>query len=183
MPQFKSFAPFALGLAGVDLPSWCDDSFTGQIPWACIFTLIISLVSLPRKVSSLRFGSTFAVLLSIYVVLVIVCEALVLNGTSKSLKAGFEEGREKMQLSLSGIASSLPLIIFSYMYQVNIPQIYQELENKSLPKAKRLLGLGTTLAAIVYITAGIFGYIAFADGSTVKQLDSYFSNNVLSAPY
>ena len=46
-----------------------------------------------------------------------------------------------------------------------------------------MLGLGTTLAACVYIVAGIFGYVAFADGSTEKQLDTYFSNNVLSAPY
>ena len=119
--QFKSFAPFALGLAGVNLPSWCDDSFFGQIPWACIFTLIISIVSLPRKISSLRFGSAFAVMMSFYLVLVILSEALLLRGTSKSLSAGFSEGKAKAQLSLNSVASSLPLIIFSYMYQTNAP--------------------------------------------------------------
>ena len=105
-------------------------------------------------------------MMSFYLVLVILSEALLLRGTSKSLSAGFSEGKAKAQLSLNSVASSLPLIIFSYMYQTNVPQIYQELENKSLPKAKKLLGLGTTLAACVYIVAGIFGYIAFADGST-----------------
>lgn len=39
------------------------------------------------------------------------------------------------------------------------------------------------MAAIAYITAGIFGYIAFADGSTEEELDTYFSDNILSAPY
>ena len=36
---FKSFAPFSFKLAGVALPSWCDDSRTGQIFWALCFTV------------------------------------------------------------------------------------------------------------------------------------------------
>ena len=39
------------------------------------------------------------------------------------------------------------------------------------------------LAAIAYISAGIFGYVAFADGSTIDQLEDYFSDNALAAPY
>lgn len=39
------------------------------------------------------------------------------------------------------------------------------------------------MAAIAYIAAGIFGYIAFADGSSEQELEDIFSNNVLSAPY
>ena len=69
------------------------------------------------------------------------------------------------------------------MYQVNIPAICQELEVKSMLNAKKVIFLGTALAAVAYITAGIFGYIAFAEGSTSEQLDTYFSNNILSAPY
>lgn len=39
---FKSFAPFSLELAGVDLPGWCDSSLTGQIFWAVIFTVSVT---------------------------------------------------------------------------------------------------------------------------------------------
>ena len=46
---FKSFAPFSLELAGVDLPGWCDSSQTGQIFWAVIFT--VSVPSLKCLVS------------------------------------------------------------------------------------------------------------------------------------
>lgn len=49
--------------------------------------------------------------------------------------------------------------------------------------AKKVIFGGTAMAAIAYITAGIFGYIAFADGSTEEELDTYFSDNILSAPY
>ena len=52
------------------------------------------------------------------------------------------------------------------MYQVNVPQIYQDLEVKNLKKGKRVLILGTIMAACLYIIAGIFGYISFTDGST-----------------
>lgn len=121
---FKSFAPFSLELAGVDLPGWCDSSLTGQIFWAVIFTCVTILVSIPRRLSSLRFASAFSILLSLYVVLVIVFEALLGRGTSSSISAGFKAGHDKAQLSISGVFSSLPLIIFSYMYQVNIPAIY-----------------------------------------------------------
>ena len=88
------------------------------------------------------------------------------HGTSRSVKLGFEAGREKKQLSITGFFSSLPLIIFSYMYQINVPALYSELEIKTISNGTKVIIIGTILAAIVYIMAGIFGYIAFADQST-----------------
>ena len=40
---FKSFVPFTLGLLGLTLPGWCDDSFVGQIFWAVIFTVSLQI--------------------------------------------------------------------------------------------------------------------------------------------
>ena len=128
--------------------------------------MIESIISLPRKLSELRIASAFAILLSVYLVLVLVIEALMDHGTSESVAAGFKAGAEKKQLSITGFFSSLPLIIFSYMYQLNIPAIYSELEVKSVANGSKVIITGTIIAAIVYISAGIFGYIAFADGST-----------------
>ena len=48
------------------------------------------------------------------------------------------------------------------MYQINIPAIYSELEQPDMGKIKRVIILGTILAAIAYTLAGIFGYVAFA---------------------
>ena len=69
------------------------------------------------------------------------------------------------------------------MYQINVPALYSELEVKTVANGTKVIVVGTILAAIVYICAGIFGYIAFADGSTEDELDTYFSDNILSAPY
>lgn len=165
---FKSFAPFVFMKLGIDLPGWCDASRTGQIFWAILFTIIITFVCIPRDISSLRIASTLSVLLSFFVVFTVFFEAILLRGTSESISAGFQAGHDKAQLSLSGIFNSLPLIIFSYMYQINIPAIYQDMEVKSPAQANKVIIVGTILAAIAYIVAGIFGYIAFADGSTVE---------------
>lgn len=91
---FKSFAPYSFGRLGIDLPEWCADTFKGQIFWACIFTVIISLVSLPRKLSAIRFGSALGVCISVYVVLAIVFLAFLDRGASPTLSEGFEAGRE-----------------------------------------------------------------------------------------
>ena len=122
-------------------------------------------------------------MLSIFVVFVIVFNALLDKGTSKSVSSGFKAGAAMTEITPKGIFGSLPLILFSYMYQPNIPAIYQELEQKNLKNAKCILVGGTILAAVAYIMAGIFGYVAFADGSTRAQLESYFSDNALAAPY
>ena len=124
-------------------------------------------MSLPRKLSELRFASLVSIMVTVFVVMVIVIEGCMDHGSSSSVSSGFEAGKEKKQLSVSGIFSSLPLVIFSYMYQINVPSLYQELEIKSLRNAKLIGGLATVMAAVAYIFAGIFGYLSFAENSTV----------------
>ena len=47
-------------------------------------------VSLPRKLTALRFTSAFSVMVSVYVMLVIVIECLMDRGTSPTVKEGFK---------------------------------------------------------------------------------------------
>lgn len=76
------------------------------------------------------------------------------------------------------MVSSFPLIIFAYMYQVNIPMIYMELKDRS--KMPRVLGIGTAVSAILYIFIGIFGYLTFVSN---EPYDSLKPKNILEAPY
>ena len=70
------------------------------------------------------------------------------------------------------------------MYQINIPAIYNELEKPDLTTMKKVLALGTILAAFGYILAGMFGYVAFAAGEDEVELAKVFSyGNILQAPY
>ena len=141
-------------------------------------------VSLPRKLTALRSTSALSVMISIYIMLVIVIECLLDRGTSPTISDGFKEGREKAEINATGIFNSLPLVIFGYMYQVNIPAIYNELEKPSMSSMKKVLAIGTTLAAVGYIFAGMFGYVAFAAGeSEVELKDVFATGNILQAPW
>jgi len=54
--------------------------------------------------------------------------------TDKTYIPSINENLNKMdafKFTPNGIISSFPLIIYAYMYQVNIPMIYVELENRS----------------------------------------------------
>lgn len=48
------------------------------------------------------------------------------------------------------------------MYQINVPALYTELKIKNLESMKRVLMLGTSLACVCYIVAGVFGFVSFA---------------------
>ena len=48
------------------------------------------------------------------------------------------------------------------MYQINVPAIYNELTDKSIPTMKTVLVYGTSGAAALYILCGVFGVVAFA---------------------
>ena len=117
---------------------------------------------MPRKINALRLTSIFSVGISIFVMLVIVFECMLGRGTSPTVRDGFRLGSERIKIDIHGIFTSLPLVIFAYMYQVNVPAIYTELSNPNMSNIKTVLIIGTILAVIVYVFAGMFGYASFA---------------------
>lgn len=88
----------------------------------------------------------------------------------KDFSHSFETAVSNFDISVMGVFNSLPLVIFSYMYQTNIPMIYVELEKKDLKHMWKVMRNGTFGATIAYLLAGIFGYTTFADYPNVKQL-------------
>ena len=79
-----------------------------------------------------------------------------------------------------GVFNSLPLVIFSYMYQTNIPMIYSELKKKNMRSMKKIMGYGTAGATIAYLMAGIFGYATFAQYPVPGYPDKYPYNATVS---
>lgn len=85
------------------------------------------------------------------------------------------------QFTINGFFNSLPLIIFSYMYQPNIPALYSELKKREIKNMQKVLGLGTLLASCVYIVCGIFGFATFA--LNTKCCDIMEGQNILKGDY
>lgn len=95
---FKTLLPYSIELAmgdGNSLPKWCGQLKEGQMTWAIIFGIGLIPVSLPRKLTALRYTSAGSVMLSIYVMLVIVFECLLDRGTSPSVEEGFSKGDDR----------------------------------------------------------------------------------------
>lgn len=113
-------------------------------------------------------------MISFYIVLVIFFEAVLDKGTSTSVGEGFSDGHDRVEIKAAGVFNCLPLIIFSYMYQINIPGIYTELSDKSMKSMTKVLVLGTASATVAYVIAGIFGFIAFTGNLGDKEYRDLF---------
>lgn len=102
----------------------------GDYVWGCIYTYVILLpMSLPRQLNSLRFSSVFGVLCSMYLALAVMF--LFLTDFDKEIIPSKSENFHQMEafkFEFSGISGAFPLIIFAYMYQVNVPALYSEME-------------------------------------------------------
>jgi amino acid permease len=61
----------------------------------------------------------------------------------------------------------MPLIIFAYMYQVNIPLIYKELERRNNKTMSGVLLKGSVAAIVLYAMVGIFAYLTFVQTPNV----------------
>jgi amino acid permease len=132
--------PYAIIQAtGKQLPGWCDETAKGQMFWALVFAVLTFPLSLPRKLTALRFSTFISVMVSFFIVLTIFLEALFLHGTSQTIGLGFKDGAQRATLDPIGIFRSLPLIIFGFMYQCNIPAIYNELKHRNLKTGKSVL--------------------------------------------
>ena len=86
------------------------------------------------------------------------------------LGESFSAGFSNFNISTMGVFNSIPLVIFSYMYQTNIPMIYTELEHKNLKNMWKVMVIGTLAATVSYLLAGIFGYVAFAAYKDVDEI-------------
>jgi len=174
---FKTMMPFTINLLEghysiIDSDKDKDHSwYTNEYMWAAIFSFVIVFpASLPRTLKALRFTSFFSVMISFYIVFVIIFELFCNRYATPDISEAFSAAWTEPKITVGGFFNSLPLIIFSYMYQINIPMIYHELADKNPAKMNKVLVAGTGAASIAYCCAGIFGYVTFAANSQAKAI-------------
>ena len=112
--------------------------------------------------SALRFSSLFGVFCTVYLVLAVTIVFWVDKKLNKNPVENFNKAK-LFDFSFDGFANCVPLIIFAYMYQVNIPSIYIELEKRNYKSMSVVVSVGSTIAVICYSAIGIFGYVTFVN--------------------
>ena len=166
----------------IKLPNWIGDTDAGHISWAFIFCYAcIFPLSLPRKLTALRYSSFMSFAISLFIVFTIF--SLSFRETADE-GPGYYDFKDRWNyavtspiISLKGIFSSMPLIIFAFMYQPNTPAIYTELKTRNLGNIKKVLLSGTLLASCCYILVGMFGYATFSKRKDIAFLMD--RNNIL----
>jgi len=160
------------------LPEWIANTPKGNVFWGVAFSfLILFPMSIPRNASALRYSSLLGVLCSMYLSLAVT----IVFFTDKDIVPNTKDNFSKMEpfrVSYQGIVNSVPLIIFGYMYQVNIPMIYVELEKRNSKQMAKVVGGGSAVAVLFYVMVGVFGYATFANDP--NQL---CTKNILEADY
>lgn len=127
-------------------------------------------MSFPRTLSSLRFTSLLSFFMSVYIIFSIFMTCLLDRGVTPDLATSFYRTFTEVRISGESVFNSMPLVLFSYMYQTNIPMIYEELDDKSPSRMWRVLLYGTFGSSISYIIAGVFGYMTFSTYPNVADL-------------
>lgn len=179
---FRDMVPYTFEVFQVsdNLPIWLQNTTSGKISWASIFCFGLLLpISLPRKLTTLRFTTFVSFGISLFIILTIF--SLCFTYPSQSFGERAKYAAFETNVSVWGIFNSLPLIIFSYMYQPNIPSIYHDLNLKNTKNLKKLLTVGTGIATLSYIMCGMFGFITFAMDPRVNEIME--EQNILKAGY
>lgn len=186
---FKQMMPYTLESMGIDLPEMFADTKKGSYTWATIFSFCLMFpISLPRSLSALRYSSFLSFGISLFLVGTVFSMCFK-DGASDSTPTNekydfgkrFEKTLHADNITVGGIFNSIPLVIFSFMYQPNIPAIHQELKKRSVMNMQKVLLIGTTLATVAYIMTGEFGYATFSLNENVDVIME--KQNILKGDY
>jgi amino acid permease len=104
------------------------DTTGGHVFWSALFCYaVVFPLTLVRKLSALRFSSLFSFFCGIYVVMVLVLVCLCNREINPDLGQSLSKAASGFDITAAGIFNSFPLIVFSFMYQPNLPSVYSEL--------------------------------------------------------
>ena len=171
MVFIKTLAPLLLTMVlGSDVPEiFGNEQFKGQAVWGVMIMIILIIpLWLARKVGSLEYISSLSIISAIY----ITCWMIILFFTDRSLVPNIITNFEKASyftISFEGISSSIPFIVFSYMYQPSLPLIYHELRNKSKPRMRKVIIIASIFVVILYSIESSVGYLGVVGNSNLLK--------------
>lgn len=126
---FKNLMPYTIELLmgndtdpSIHLPNWIGKTSTGHMVWAFSFTYLCVLpLSIPRKLTALRFTSFMSFGISMFIVCTIFALSFAETADTCAtdcydFKTRWDYAISQPKISVKGIFDSLPLIIFAFMY-------------------------------------------------------------------
>jgi amino acid permease len=104
------------------LPNWIANTPEGQKFWCTIFAFAILLpMSMPRQLSALRIATILSFACVCFVIVTLVMECILNRQVNPDLDQSIVAAALKVNFNTKAILSAFPIMIFSYMYQPNVP--------------------------------------------------------------
>jgi amino acid permease len=160
------------------LPYWVKDNFWGECFWGTVYTFVLVFpISLPRKIGTLNYVSFIGVVCTFYVSIVVTV-IFFFNRSVVPDPWDNIKNAKYFVFTFHGVAECVPMILFAYMYQVNIPMIYAELERREHKVMGKVVWRGSLAGVFLYASVGIFGYLTF-----YNRPQELLKQNILLADY
>mmetsp|Transcript_19388 Transcript_19388/g.18498 ORF Transcript_19388/g.18498 Transcript_19388/m.18498 type:complete len:285 (+) Transcript_19388:309-1163(+) len=182
MTLFKTLFPQFLENSFHSVPYFLRKNEVGLFIYTTFFSFVIVLpLSIPRELSSMRFAAVLSVVCSVTVTTTIVLEFF----TNKDLVPDPADNLHNADLAIfdtQSLTIALPFVFFLYLFQMNIPQTYSELNLRNQSRMDKVVFRVSTFSFLFYVTLGVFGYLTFSQNLQQLQAPSR-STNILEADY
>ncbi|KAK7195305.1 amino acid transporter [Novymonas esmeraldas] len=134
------------------------------IVWVCVMLPL----SIPKEINSLRYFSIVGVSCMMYFVIVIIIH---------SAMNGFENGRAihtpKMFKTGNNAIVGFSNFLFAFLAQTNVFEVARETPDPTPARISKDMAVSQVICCVLYILAGIFGYLEFGEAITDSILLYY----------
>ncbi|CDW85040.1 UNKNOWN [Stylonychia lemnae] len=153
-------------------------------PFVSLMMLICVVypLSIPTEINQTMVMSAIGAICSIFTVFVIVYEFLADRLVVPDISGQFQHIKYFI-LDWDRFVESTPFVVFLYMYQGIIPQMYRELDRRNLNRMDRIILRSSIGTVFIYLIIGIFGYLTFVDKIQEQILDPKRNGNILECDY
>ena len=130
-----------------------------------------------RKVGTLRYNSIFGVCWTIYLSFCLIFMFFIDKSLVENPASNIKEVK-LWSVNYNGLMTSIPFVVFAFLYQPNMPMIYKELQVQTYQQMKLVTFGGSLFSVALYILVSWFGYLIMVDTSLGVNILLLKSNNI-----
>ena len=133
-----------------------------------------------RKLDSLKFSSSLAMLGVFYLVLLIVVRGIQLLSQGSLAQCLEREGCFSLWKVTIATTNSIPIITLAFSCQMNFFTILAELHHPTFQRMTSVNVRATTICFFVYLIVSVFGYLSFYDATRGNILLNFATDDTLA---
>jgi len=128
--------------------------------WIIFPNLMLLPVLLRRGISDMN-----AIAVGCVISIVVLAAFISFVFSSQSISVNF---KELEYFNLSASPASFSLLMFGFMNQQSILDVFQDLRRKKINSVNRILNYQNVMSSVLYLIIGLFGYLTFYNDQDIK---------------